>query len=71
MNIVYSSLNNKNKAHKEVYNMTNLYACYETNQAMTKTSWLFYYLRKINKTEYPDFKIWWEDMRKSGVLEIV
>ena len=24
---------------------------------------------EIDKTEYPDFITWWDDMRKSGVIE--
>lgn len=49
------------------------YTCYETEQTMTKKDWFLYYLQEdtIDKLEYPNFISWWEDMRKSGVLEEV
>lgn len=55
-----------------------LYTCYETEQTMTKQTmtkkdWFLFYIQseEIDKTEYPDFITWWEDMRKSGVIEEV
>ena len=52
-------------------NTNTTYICYETNQTMTKEEWQNYYNENIDKTEYPEFSIWWSDMRKSGVLEEV
>ena len=48
-----------------------LYTCYETEQTMTRKDWFLFYLQadEISKTEYPDFVTWWNDMRKSGVIE--
>lgn len=49
------------------------YICYETEQTMTQKDWFLYYLTsdEIDKTEYKDFIEWWNDMRKSGVIEEV
>lgn len=49
------------------------YICYETMQRMTKHAWENYYNYSgvIDKKEYPDFTVWWADMRKSGVIEAV
>ena len=73
-----------NYYHKEVYKNSiehngelyykddfSLFTCYETNQTMTKKDWFLFYLQteEIDKTEYKDFSEWWEDMRKSGVIE--
>ena len=48
-----------------------LYTFYETEQTMTRKDWFLFYLQadEISKTEYPDFVTWWNDMRKSGVIE--
>lgn len=52
--------------------MTNTYyTCYETDQTMTKADWHNYYNTNIDHTEYASFSIWWDDMTKSHVLELV
>lgn len=50
-----------------------LYTCYETNQTMTEYEWFLEYCASddIDYNEYPNFDIWWHDMRKSGVIEEV
>lgn len=48
------------------------YICYETSQCYTMDEWKIFYECSgiVDKVEYPDFVVWWQDMRKSGVLEI-